>query len=317
MKVVFFGSSEFAVESLKAILKHHSVLAVFTQPDRKKGRSLNLAQTPVKDCANLNKIDVFQPQDVNNAKTKQQLAGFNADLFIVVSFGQILSKEILEIPKKYVINVHFSLLPRWRGAAPINYAIMHDDKVTGVSVIKMNEFTDRGDMILTKSIQIDSDDDALSLSAKLSHLGAQALLEAVDLMEKDKVQFIPQDETCVTKASKLKKEDGLIDWTLAAKDIYNKVRGLLPWPCAYTYYQNKYIKILKTKLASSDFKNDREAIPGQIRRVEKKEGIVVATGSGNILIQTLQSEGKRAISAYDFVLGHHLKEGEKFDFKKA
>jgi len=316
MKVVFFGSSEFAVESLKALLKRHSVLAVFTQPDRKKGRSLTLAQTPVKDCANLNKIDVLQPPDVCDVKTKQKLAGFDADLFIVVSFGQILSKEILRIPKKYAINVHFSLLPRWRGAAPINYAIMHDDKVTGVSVIKMNEFTDRGDVILTKSIQIDQDDDGLSLSAKLSHLGAQALLEAVDLIEKDKVQFMQQDETCATKASKLKKEDGLIDWTLSAKDIHNKVRGLLPWPCAYTYYQNKYIKILKTKLVNSNIENDREAIPGQISRVEKKEGIIVATGSGNILIQTLQSEGKRAMSAYDFVLGHHLKPGGKFGFKK-
>lgn len=312
MNIVFFGSSEFAVESLKALLKEHNILAVFTQPDRKKGRHLHLGKTPVKVFAEENSITVFAPQDLLEPQVIAQLESFNADLFVVVSFGRKLSKTILEMPKYFCVNVHASLLPKYRGAAPINMAIVNGDKVTGVSIIKMNERMDCGDLILSKSVDINADDDALTLTEKLAGLGAQALVEVVGAIEKDKVSFKKQDELKAIVTKKLRKEDGLIKWEDKALNIHNKVRGLLPWPCAYTYYKGKFLKILKTTVLTDQVYKEQEVCPGEIVAIEKNRGVVVSTTKDLLLIKRLQIEGKCAMSAYDFVLGHHLKKGEKF-----
>ncbi len=310
MKIVFFGSSDFAVKSLEALIEQHSVLTVVTQPDRRKGRHLTLSDTPVKTYAKAHNISVLQPQKVGDERIRTQLKNFNADLFVVVSFGQILSKEVLEIPKIFSINAHASVLPRWRGAAPINWAIMNGDKTSGVSIIKMNEFMDRGAIILTKSISIQHDD-AITLTEKLSRLSAEALLEAIDSIERQKVQFSPQQESLVKIARKLKKEDGLINWPDEARAIHNKVRALLPWPCAYTHFKGKFIKILKTDIIEGNSEIGSENSPGEILEMVKQKGIIVATLKGNLLIEMLQLEGKRAMPAYDFVLGHKMLIGDK------
>ena len=257
MKIVFFGSSSFAVDSLRSLVSKHEVAGVFTQPDRRKGRHLHLAKTPVKTYAELQKIDILQPDDINNEETVEILKKIQADIFIVVSFGQKLSSQLLDIPKLYCLNVHASLLPRYRGAAPVNYAILNGDKTTGVSIMKMNETMDGGEIILSKSIEI-NDDDSIVLMEKLGNLGAQGLLETLDLIEKGKAEFKKQDQSQVTKAGKLKKSDGIIDWQDNAEILHNKVRGLLPWPCAYTYFKGKSLKVLKSKVVDCPQEKSKE-----------------------------------------------------------
>ncbi len=314
MKIVFFGSSDFSLASLQALQQKHEVLVVYTQPDRKKGRNLLLSQTPVKIYAQEQNLTIFQPEVVSSPEVIEQLSNFNADLFVVVSFGQKLSNQVLDIPKQLCLNVHSSLLPIWRGAAPINYAIINGDKFSGVTIMKMNEQMDGGDMLLTKSIEI-NDDDAVVLFQKLAVLGAEVLIEAIDLIEKNQAKFTPQDKSKVTVAKKLKKEDGLIDWNDSAVCIYNKVRGLLPWPCAFTHYKNKSLKILKTKIVELNEAEAADNIPGCIIKIEKQEGIVVGTGTQCLLIEDLQLEGKKAMKAYDFVIGHKVQVGDIFVIK--
>ncbi len=311
MKIVFFGSSSFAVESLQMLKSKHEITAVFTQPDRRKGRHLHLAKTPVKICAEDNKIEVFQPENISDEQVVAMLKKFQADIFVVVSFGQKLSRQVLDIPKLYCINVHASLLPKYRGAAPINYAIVNGDKTTGVSIMKMNEFMDGGDIILYKSVEI-GDDDSIVLTEKLGKLGACALLEAIDNIEKGKVEFIKQDQTQVTKANKLKKADGLINWQDSAESLHNRVRGLLPWPCAYTYYKGKFLKVLKSRAVDCLVQGHQNIKPGEVILVCRQEGIVVACGRGELRIEKVQPEGKRAMDAHAFALGHHVKIGDVF-----
>lgn len=308
MKIVFFGSSDFSLASLQALMKKHEIAAVYTQPDRRKGRNLLLSQTPVKIFALEHDLPVYQPEAVSAPEIIEQLKGFDADLFVVVSFGQKLSNNVLDIPKQFCLNVHSSLLPRWRGAAPINYAIVNGDMLSGVTIMRMNEQMDGGDMLLAKSLKI-NDDDAVVLFQKLAVLGADALLEAIDLIEKKQAEFIPQDPAAVTVARKIKKEDGLIDWSDSAACIHNKVRGLLPWPCAFTYYEAKSLKILKTKIADLPESASADHLPGTIIGIEKHSGILVAAGTQALLIENLQLEGKKAMSAWDFINGHDLKAG--------
>lgn len=309
MRIVFFGSSSFAVDSLQALIAKHEIAAVFTQPDRRKGRHLQIAKTPVKVCAELNEIDVFQPANVSDEETVALLGKFQADMFVVVSFGQKLSPQVLEIPRLYCVNVHASLLPKYRGAAPINYAIVNGDETTGISIIKMNEFMDGGEIILSKSMDI-GDDDSIVLTEKLGKLGSQGLLEALDLISQDKAEFTPQDQAQVTKANKLKKEDGSIDWQLDADSLHDKVRGLLPWPCAYTHYKGKFLKVLRSKVVDSFTERNNSVRPGEVVSICKQKGIVVSCGKGELLIEIVQPEGKRKMDAYSFVLGYHVKQGD-------
>ena len=246
MKIIFFGSSHFAVPSLEALIKsRYEVVCVVTQPDKKKGRHLHLGITNVKATAKAAGLTVFQPEKINSLEALEYLKSFSADLFVIVAYGQILSQEILDIPKIFPINIHASLLPKYRGAAPINWAIIKGEKVTGVTIIKVTKKMDSGPVILQKEAPINKTDDAMILEDKLRMLGVELLTEALKEIKNKTFKLTEQDEFKVIMAPKLKKADGCINWDIPADEIYNLIRGCLPWPGAYTYYKGKLLKIFK------------------------------------------------------------------------
>ncbi|MDP8230844.1 MAG: methionyl-tRNA formyltransferase [Candidatus Gorgyraea atricola] len=291
MKIVFFGSSEFAVPVLEGL----DVALVVTQPDRKKGRSQKISSTAVKIKADELKIKTFQSEDVNSKESIEYLKGLGADLFIVVSFGQILSRELLDVPKLYALNVHASLLPKYRGAAPINWAIANAEKETGITIIKMNEKMDEGDIVLKEAVSINKDEDATQLSKKLSKKGAEVLLKCLG----SSIDFEKQDSSKATYAPKLKKEDGLIDWNWSAEKIYNRIRAFVPWPGCFTHLDKKILKIYKASVRSES--SDKK--PGTILEITK-EYISVGTGKGILNIKELQLESKRRMNVEEFIAGH-------------
>ena len=309
MKIVFFGSSGFAVPMLEALVKSEDVMLAVTQPDREKGRSLKVAPTAVKSKAEELGIKVFQPAKVNTKESAEFLEKFNADLFVVVSFGQILSKAVLDLPKLYCLNIHASLLPKYRGAAPINWAIANGEKETGVTIMRMNEKMDEGDAAIRGVLPVTGQDDAVILSEKLSIKGAELLLEAVRLIKENKIEFTAQDNKKASYAPKLKKEDGLIDWNLSAEEISCRVRAFAPWPGCFTYLDKKILKICKAMPAhlsgEPSGSPDRWAKgkPGAIVEFNKK-GMLVKTGRGILNIQELQLEGSRRMTTEEFIAGH-------------
>ena len=310
MNIVFFGTSEFAMPVLHRLIdSQHKVLAVVAQPDRQKGRRLKISPPPTKVLAEARGIPVFQPADASSKDPIAYLKKLNADLFVVVSFGQILKKEVLEIPKIYSVNIHGSLLPKYRGAAPTNWAIINGDKLSGVTIIKMNEKMDEGDIILKKEIAIDSEDTNITLNERLSDLGADALMETIKLIESGNAQLIKQDGSAATYAPKLKKDDGLIDWREPALTIHNKVRGLLPWPSAYTYFNGKMLKILKAGILDS---KDKSARNGEVVELIKHKGIRVKAGAQDLLIQHVQIEAKKPFDTDAFLCGHKIEPGYVF-----
>ncbi len=314
MNIIFFGSSEFAIPSLKALLgSSHRVLALVTQPDRKKGRNLRVSPPPTKVLASSRGIPVYQPEDVSCRESVQYLKGFKADLFVVISFGQILKKAVLAVPRLYSINLHGSILPKYRGAAPINWAVIKGDSATGATVIRMNEIMDAGDIILNRDIEIAEDDTSLTMSEKISDLGAELILESLAAIEGNTAGFAKQDERGVTYAPKLKKEDGLIDWRAGAASIHDRVRGLIPWPGAYTRYKGRTLKIFGTlppgKCAVS-FGDDTS--PGEVVDTIKNKGILVKTGCGHLIITHLQLEGRKILDADAFLRGHRIEKGTVF-----
>ena len=311
MKIVFFGTSEFAIPALKSLIgSPHEVAAVVTQPDRKRGRNLKLQPPPAKVIAAAHDIPVYQPQDASSAESVQYLRSLNAELFVVISFGQILKKGTLSLPKHGAINVHGSLLPKYRGAAPTNWAIINGEKVSGVTVIRMNERLDEGDMVLKKETPIDAGETNITLSEKLEELGAAALLEAIGLITAGRDRPEKQDGAKATYAAKLKKEDGLIDWSRPADEICRRIRGFIPWPGAYTHHEGKMLKILHAELHNAPA--EKAGTHGEVLAVTKGKGIIVATGSGAVAIRHLQLEGKKILDADSFVRGHRIPLGARF-----
>ncbi|TBR17492.1 methionyl-tRNA formyltransferase [bacterium] len=306
MKIIFFGSSHFAVSSLKALsAEGHNVLCVVTQPDKKKGRGLHFGPTLVKQEAQARGLQIYQPTQINTPECADFLKAFNADLFVVIAYGQILSKEILSIPLNFCINIHASMLPAYRGAAPINWAIINGEKATGISIIKLSEKMDAGPVIMQKSFPIHDNDSFTSLEQRLADSGAELLIESIKSIIKQDYKLIPQDKNKISFAPKLKKSDGLIKWERPAQEINNLVRGALAWPFAFTYYKGKILKIYESSvLAGEGFS------PGVIMDISKN-GITVSTGKGSFLIKELQLEGKRHMHAEEFIAGHKLSIGEK------
>ncbi|MBN2831184.1 MAG: methionyl-tRNA formyltransferase [Candidatus Omnitrophica bacterium] len=312
MKIIFFGSSHFALPALEGLIKNkHKILYVVTQPDRKKGRHLHLGVTDVKALARAAKLKVFQPENVNTAKSIELLKSLNADLFVIVAYGQILSPEVLGIPKVFPLNIHASLLPKYRGAAPINWALIKGEKSSGVTIIKVTEKVDAGPVILQKEISILDSDDAISLEAKLRDLGADLLLQAIPLIKSRDYKLKEQDEKRVTFALKLKKSDGLIDWNKPAQQILNLIRGVVPWPGAFTHYNRKLLKIYKAKVSNWPAARLSGYSAGQVLNVAK-DGIAVNTGKDILLVQALQIEGKRRMSAEEFISGYKIFRGDQF-----
>ena len=314
MKIVFFGSSNFAVPSLKALLATtHNVSCVVTQPDRPKGRGLHFRGTIIKSIASGSGVKIYQPDNINDSAALEFLKEINPDLFVVIAYGQILSQKILDIPKNFSINVHASLLPKYRGAAPINWAIIKGEKTTGITVMKMAKEMDAGQIILQQETGISDDDTAITLEDKLSCASMQLLLAALSSIEDNNYNLKPQDNDGVSFAPKLKKEDGRIDWNKPAWDIYNLVRGCISWPGAFTYYNDKLLKIYKAKIVPY-LPHSVPALPGEIIDVSK-EGITVAAGKDKLIIEELQIEGKRMMKAEEFISGHKIEIGQVFDKK--
>ena len=246
MKIVFFGSSHFAVPALEALTKGaQEVCCVVTQPDKKKGRHLHLAGTDVLATAKAAGLKTFQPENINSPESLDYLKNLSADIFVIVAYGQILSQAVLDIPRIFPINIHASLLPKYRGAAPINWAVINGEKNTGVSMIKVTRKMDAGPIIAQKELSIDIADDSVILEDKLRALGVELLVEGLKDIKNEVFKLVEQDEKRVVMAPKMKKINGYIDWELSAPEIYNLVRGCLPWPGAFTYYKGKLLKIFK------------------------------------------------------------------------
>lgn len=309
MKIVFMGTPEFAVPTLKTLAQSgHSILSVVTQPDRAKGRGQEFQFPPVKQLALEKGFTVLQPEKINTPEFIEILRQLAPDLIVVVAFGQILSSKLLAIPSGGCVNLHSSLLPKYRGAAPINWAIMKGETETGVTTMKMDVGMDTGDILLVRKIPIKDSDTAQTLHDTLSQEGAALVLETVRRLEQRDLTPLPQDNTLATHAPKLKKEDGLIHWTKRAAEIRNLVRGLEPWPGAYAFYKSKRLKICAVE-ASAGESND---IPGTLMRLSDY-GIEVGTGEGRVIITELQPEGKKRMSAMDFLHGHAMNKGDCFD----
>jgi len=306
MKIIFFGSDDFALINLEEIARtSHDIVACVTQPDRSKGRGLKLAASPIKTWALENHVAVLQPQDLNEPKIIQSLNGFEADIFVVIAYGQFLPLQVLRIPKIASINSHASLLPKYRGAAPINWAIINGEKETGVTIIKMNEQMDAGDIIAQAPMKIDGEDTAMTLRAKLAMVSADILLKTMDDLELGRARFTPQDEKQVTLAPKMKKSMGLIDWNKDALTISNLIRGLVPWPSAYTKYNGKLVKVLEASLVPGPI---GDAKPGVVMDMSR-EGILVAAKKDRLLLTKVHPESSKAMSAASFAAGYKIEAG--------
>lgn len=307
MDIVFFGSGGFAVKSLEALVSAgHNIALVVTQPDKPKGRRLNYLPTQVKVKAEELKLKCYQPKNPNTKESLDYLRQFSADIFMVIAYGSILKNPLLGLPKLYPLNVHASLLPKYRGAAPINWAIINGEKETGISVIKMNELIDAGDILLQEKIPIEDDDTALTLGQKLEMQAADTLIGAINLIEQGVVKFIKQDDSAVSFAPKLEKRNGEIDWNKSAVEIDRKIRGLLPWPGAYTYYKGKLLK-----LWSAQIREENSEKPAEVLEVTTGR-LVVGTAKGSLEILELQLESGKRLSAPVFLSGHKLTPVDKF-----
>jgi methionyl-tRNA formyltransferase len=303
MRIIFMGTPEFAVPSLKALIESEDeVIAVVTQPDKPKGRGLEVVSPPTKVLAERHGISVLQPQKIRTEEFFNELKRLNPDLICVAAYGKILPKNILDLPPYGCINVHASLLPKYRGAAPINWAIIRGEKVTGITTMKMDEGMDTGDMLLKREIPINDEDTGETLSEKLSSVGAEVLIETIRLLKEGKLNPVPQDHSQATYAPMLKKENGKINWKKSAEEIRNLIRGTLPWPGAYTNLEGKLLKIYKARLAEGR---------GKAREVIKSEsGILrVATGSGALDLLEIQIEGGKRLEAQAFLRGRKIQEG--------
>lgn len=305
MKVVFMGTPDFAVGALEAIIQAgHKVTAVVTQPDKPKGRSGQMQFSPVKECAVKYEIPVFQPVKVKAAEAVEELRKFEADIFVVAAFGQILTKEILDMPRLGCVNIHASLLPKYRGAAPINQAILDGETETGVTIQQMNEGIDTGDILSKVIVPIDKKETAESLFVKLEDAGADLIIETLKKLEKGEITPAPQDDSQASYVKMMKKSLGKIDWSMDAAAIERLVRGLNPWPSAYTFYEGKSLKLWNCDVLEEAC---MEA-PGTIVRVNK-DSIDVAAGNGVLRILELQLEGKKRMDAKAFLLGNAWKAG--------
>lgn len=310
MKIVFMGTPDFAVGALESIIQAgHQVSAVVTQPDKPKGRGKEMQFTPVKTCAVKYGIPVFQPIKIKEPEAVETLRTYNADLFVVAAFGQILSEEILCMPKYGCVNIHASLLPKYRGAGPIQWAIINGEKETGITIMQMEKGLDTGDILLQKSISIDEKETGDSLHDKLAVLGAELIVDAIPKIEAGTVTPIKQKDEGSSYAKMLQKSMGKIDWERPAVQIERLVRGLNSWPSAYTSYHGKTLKIWESSLAQSDEESTSE--PGEVVSVGK-DAFFVQTGEGILKVTQVQLEGKKRMPVKNFLLGYQLKMGERF-----
>lgn len=339
MKILFMGTPDFSVPALKTIAEHHEVVGVVTQADKPKGRGLEVQHTPVKECALELGLDVYQPEKVSDPEFVQKIKEMDPDAIVVIAFGQILSKEVLDLPKYGCINVHASLLPEYRGAAPIQWAIINNDYETGVTTMLMNEGLDTGDIIDQTVIELDDRETAGSLFDKLASLGADLIIETLEKLENGTAKYFPQNDEESSYAKKITKSLGEIDWSLSGGEVDALIRGCNPWPSAYTYLDGKMLKIwdaepiiveghntdfvtlmeIKEKIdnpeqgvvagVAKDYFLVRSGFDNldSMTQSYEKEGLMVLDGGVSWLkVNEVQLEGKKRMSAKDFMNSHDL-----------
>ncbi|MCG7564419.1 MULTISPECIES: methionyl-tRNA formyltransferase [Pseudoalteromonas] len=297
LRIVFAGTPDFAAKHLAALIaSHHDVVAVYSQPDRPAGRGKKLKASEVKTLALEHDLPVYQPQSLKSDDAQAELAALNADVMVVVAYGLLLPKAILDTPRLGCLNVHGSILPRWRGAAPIQRAIWAGDKETGVTIMQMDEGLDTGDMLHIATCPIDEDETSASLYNKLAELGPDALVATLDKLAAGTLNAEPQDDAQANYAKKLSKEEANIDWQLDALQIERNIRAFNPWPVCYTQMQGQTVKIWQAQVVSN------KGTPGQVLSADKN-GITIACGEQALTITQLQPQGKKPMSAQDFLNG--------------
>lgn len=305
ISIVFMGTPDFAVPSLDSIYKAgYNIKAVITQKDKKRGRGKKLQYTPVKQRALELGLEVFQPERINHSNIDEILKSLDLDFIVVVAYGQILKKKILDIPKYGSYNIHASLLPKYRGAAPINWAIIDGEEKTGVTIMEMAQGLDTGDIVLASEIAINKEDTTENIHHKLSELGSNLIVEALEKIYSGKSKTIPQDHSKSTYASMLNKEMGLIEWNKSGRDIVNLIRGLKPWPSAYTMYNDQTIKIHKASLIDENY----QGAIGEIVNITK-DSIYVKANDGTIKIEELQFPGKKKMKTSEYLKGNSVELG--------
>ncbi len=312
LRLIFMGTPQFAVPILEALIKSgEEILAVVTQPDKPAGRGKKLTPPPVKVLAEKHGLPVLQPSKIKDPAFLAKLKEASPDVIVVAAYGKILPKEVLEIPKFGCINVHASLLPKFRGAAPINWAIIAGEKETGVTIMQMDEGMDTGDILLMEKIPIEEGETAGTLHDKLSSLGAKLIVKALNLLKEGKLTPRKQPEEGVSYAPMLKKEDGLLDFSRPATELANLIRGLDPWPTAYAYFRGKLIKFFHPRAE----KGPSQGEPGEILGLDEEGFLLIGTGEGVLGVKEVQLEGKKRISAEEFVRGYRPAPGERFSPK--
>jgi methionyl-tRNA formyltransferase len=307
MRVIFMGTPSLAVPIMRAIHEsNHEIIAIVTQPDRPRGRGRQIGISPVKELAMGLRLPIIQPETTKDKTFIGEVKRMFPDLIVVAAYGRMLTKDLLDIPPLGCINVHASLLPKCRGAAPIQWAIANGERRTGITIIKMDEGMDTGDILLVQEVEIGDDDTAQSLHDTLAQVGAKLIIKAMDRLNRGTLRPIPQDHREATYAPLLKKEDGLIDWSKDARDIFNRIRGFSPWPGAFTHLRGLRLKIVSAKIITGE---GRERA-GRVVQAGP-EGVMVATGKGYLLIKEVQLEGRKRMSAGEFIIGNEIPPGTK------
>ena len=313
MNIVFMGTPDFAVPPLKALIDAgHSILMVVTQPDRQKGRGRAIASSPVKQCAEEYGIPVLQPEKIRAPEAVEALRACPADVYVVAAFGQILPPEVLELPAHGCINIHASLLPTLRGAAPIQQAILEGHARTGITIMRMDEGCDTGDILLQAPCPIEARDTAGTLFDKLAALGAETIVRALTLLQEGALTPVPQDPSLATHAQKMTPATGQIRWTERAVFIERLIRATDPWPGAVTFLEGKRMKICEARIADREVPRPDGALPGTILSAIP-DGLFVLTGDGVLQVTALQAEGGRRMTVKDYLLGHTVTSGQTFD----
>ena len=308
MKIVFMGTPDYAAVALQALIEAgHEITAVVTQPDKPKGRSSELVPPPVKACAMEHGIPVMQPKRIKRPEAIEELRGFPAEAYVVAAFGQILSREILDIPPFGSLNIHASLLPKYRGASPIQHVIIDGEERTGITIMQMDAGIDTGDILYQKEIGISAEDNYETLHDKLAALGGEAIVEALSLLEQGKLKAVKQDDALSCYAPLIGKEMGEIDFSRDAMAIDRLIRGMTPWPSAFTSYKGKQLNIWRAEPAVAE--NVFGRTPGEILGTDK-DSVTVAAGQGALRIRELQLAGKKRMTAHDFLLGVRMRPGE-------
>lgn len=307
MKTIFMGTPEFALPSLKLVAEKTDLKAIFTKEDKPNSRGNKIVINPIKQYGLDNNIEIIQPKKLRDEEIINKIKEINPDLIVVVAYGKIIPKSIIDIPKYGIINVHSSLLPKYRGASPIHSAILNGDRETGVSIMYIEEELDSGDVILQKKCEISDEDTLGTLHDRLKIIGAEALGQVLDLIENGKVSAVPQEHDKATFVKPISKEEEKIDWAKSKEEIHNKVRGLNPFPGAYTSFKGEIIKIYEVEKTDSEFDGEF----GEIVELRKKSGPVIKTGNGSLILKNVKVQGKKNQSGIDLLNGRIFQLGDK------